>query len=746
MNCPYCGNKLNDSYCFKCAKKIYTPGRENEAELILPKKKKSGGKSAFLLLILIMFFVAASLFTMYKLSNEKIENNKKVEPNLENKIILSEYNNPKYLEAKLKTKIRKESDIYYLLEELKETYKFNTINDEFDINTYKVENLTHFRLNQKYKEIPVLGQTLVVTVDNKTGTVLTVTGEYIPEINDSILGSLTEKEILNKFKEIKKADETVIDKQRVIANYQNVLMDLYIIKTETKDETAKYLISTKTGEMLKKETNIEENISHKYTSETINGEKVTIDLEKYQIEDGTLKYKFFDNNRKIHIKDLNDETITGVIENGEFIYKENTDENKDYIKRSVSLMKNLTEIYDYYDDILNFNLNEESITVKLDTNLTNPYYFNKELFIDKSSVILKDIIAHEFTHQVIESTANLGSSLKYIDSNTPNENGALKESYADILASLIEGKDWIIGNGLRDLSNPTKNKLPKIKNGEYYYPSIKNTSLNDFLQSNNINTLYEIDKGGIHTNSTVVSYAAYLMWTNETFTKKEEMAKIWFNSLYMLTPTSNFEDCALAVIKTAENLGLQKEKIEKIENAFYDTNILNSVDLTLTGNITYKENPITNAKITLENIREEDEKYITGSNKEGDFSFDNIKRGEYILTITKDGYKEVTRNIKIIETTSTSITLEKTNEKETKDELTIKLLDKEFKVEKGIIITEDNINKIFNGVIKYKNNELYIAKDNQEILIEIIDKDTKDKLNLENPITKNLELEIKIKE
>ena len=51
------------------------------------------------------------------------------------------------------------------------------------------------------------------------------------------------------------------------------------------------------------------------------------------------------------------------------------------------------------------------------------------------------------------------------------------------------------------------------------------------------------DNGGVHTNSGVPNYAAYLMYKNGAFESKEEMAKVWYNSLYLMTTTSDFEDC-----------------------------------------------------------------------------------------------------------------------------------------------------------------------------------------------------------
>ena len=57
----------------------------------------------------------------------------------------------------------------------------------------------------------------------------------------------------------------------------------------------------------------------------------------------------------------------------------------------------------------------------------------------------------------------------------------------------------------------------------------------------------EWDNGGVHTNSGVPNYAAYLMYQNGAFKDREEMAKVWYNSLMFLNSSAKFEDCAYAV-------------------------------------------------------------------------------------------------------------------------------------------------------------------------------------------------------
>lgn len=59
-------------------------------------------------------------------------------------------------------------------------------------------------------------------------------------------------------------------------------------------------------------------------------------------------------------------------------------------------------------------------------------------------------------------------------------------------------------------------------------------TLEQFLKDNNLTYVTDHDKGGVHTNSNVVSHAAYLMYESGAFSSREEMAKVWYNSLLML--------------------------------------------------------------------------------------------------------------------------------------------------------------------------------------------------------------------
>lgn len=153
-----------------------------------------------------------------------------------------------------------------------------------------------------------------------------------------------------------------------------------------------------------------------------------------------------------------------------------------------------------------------------------------------------DVIAHELSHGVTETTSNL----VYRD-----ESGSLNESFSDIFGILVKnwypgepnpvsGWHWTIGEGLgagggplRDLSNPERMSQP--------------VHMRDYLRT-------VVDNGGVHTNSGIHNKAAYNLITatdpagNFVFSPNE-IAILYYLTLARLSRMSGFSDC-LRVLKS----------------------------------------------------------------------------------------------------------------------------------------------------------------------------------------------------
>lgn len=183
-----------------------------------------------------------------------------------------------------------------------------------------------------------------------------------------------------------------------------------------------------------------------------------------------------------------------------------------------------------------------------------------------------DICGHEVTHGLTSNTADLDYS---------DESGALNEGFSDIFATLIEfyakpeDANWTIaediGGVFRSLSNPVAYGKPDTYHGNYWYSGTG-------------------DNGGVHTNSTVLSYWFYLLSEGGTGTNDlgdnysvnglgmEVAGQITYRTLvYYLTNNSDYEDARFyAFISAADLFGECTPEVESVVNAMYAVGIGNA--------------------------------------------------------------------------------------------------------------------------------------------------------------------------
>jgi Zn-dependent metalloprotease len=160
-----------------------------------------------------------------------------------------------------------------------------------------------------------------------------------------------------------------------------------------------------------------------------------------------------------------------------------------------------------------------------------------------------DVIGHEFTHGVIDSTAGLIYE---------GQSGALNESYADVFGALIDRGNWTIGETviksppyplkfLRSLADPT--------GGGNYDAS---DPLNSIGQPANMSEYADLpytrkgDNGGVHVNSGIPNLEAYLI---AQAIGPEKLEQIYYRALTQyLSPNADFSDAARATIRAAQDL------------------------------------------------------------------------------------------------------------------------------------------------------------------------------------------------
>jgi len=117
-----------------------------------------------------------------------------------------------------------------------------------------------------------------------------------------------------------------------------------------------------------------------------------------------------------------------------------------------------------------------------------------------------DIIAHEMSHAIVEYECNLDYS---------NEPGALRESFGDIVAAVLDywtfgetNKTWKIGE---DVYTPGKAGDAMRYMNEPSLADDKNFTLND--DPDHVSEMYNgtLDNGGVHVNSGIPNKAFYLL-------------------------------------------------------------------------------------------------------------------------------------------------------------------------------------------------------------------------------------------
>lgn len=169
-----------------------------------------------------------------------------------------------------------------------------------------------------------------------------------------------------------------------------------------------------------------------------------------------------------------------------------------------------------------------------------------------------DVMAHEFTHGVIDYTVQL--EYQY-------QSGALNESYADVGGALVDDDDWLIGEdivvpqyfpsgAMRDMANPHNGAQP----GDFDWQPATMSEYVDMPLSE--------DNGGVHVNSGIPNHAAYLIGDA---IGREKMGDIYYRILdgHYLGRYAQFVDMRLAAIQAAEELyGGESAEVQAVKDAF----------------------------------------------------------------------------------------------------------------------------------------------------------------------------------
>ncbi|MDG2012061.1 MAG: M4 family metallopeptidase, partial [Pirellulaceae bacterium] len=171
----------------------------------------------------------------------------------------------------------------------------------------------------------------------------------------------------------------------------------------------------------------------------------------------------------------------------------------------------------------------------------------------RGPLVSLDIVGHEVTHGVVQSTAGLIYR---------NQSGALNESFADIFGEAVENharnnNDWLMGGDIglngnsgqfRNMQNPNQFADPDTYLGDYWYVG-------------------NGDAGGVHINSGVMNKWFYIMSVGEAGTNDtghtynvaavgiDDAADIAYRNLSVyLTANSTYPDARVGAVQSAIDL------------------------------------------------------------------------------------------------------------------------------------------------------------------------------------------------
>ena len=468
-------------------------------------------------------------------------------------------------------KVEDEEDAIKSINSVKKLMKINYPEDEFQVlKVNSTDDLVSYKLQQVHNGVPLYGREIVVVTDRE-GNTTSVGGNYLEGVSVDTNAEISKEDIGSYATQIYGSDVKISDGELVIYSLNDIEPTLCwkVVVDGVKDQeiyTVNSFINAKTGELVS-EVSLLTKGTEQGSGVDLKGETRTFNVNKKDILMSTF-YELFDTERNIKIYKANLGYIPGIP-----ITSRNNTWNDSV---AVSAIHNFGHVYDYYYNKFNrvsFDDKGASIVASIHykdiynwrgldnafwSSTNSQFIFGDGYELCTPLIGALDVVGHEYTHAVVEYTAGL---------EYQGESGALNESYADILGNIIEGKDdeqWLVGedimkNGdiaIRSMSNPEELHQPSVVGGEYYVDP------ND--------TTY--DNGGVHINSGILNHAAYLMWENG-ISDKDKLAKLFYNSLFIMNSTANFQDSRIAVTSAANNLGMSSEELDIINNAFDEVGI-----------------------------------------------------------------------------------------------------------------------------------------------------------------------------
>lgn len=161
-----------------------------------------------------------------------------------------------------------------------------------------------------------------------------------------------------------------------------------------------------------------------------------------------------------------------------------------------------------------------------------------------------DVLAHEFTHCVTGSVMTYNAYM--------NDYGAINEAMSDIQGNICdhmyadegekEDPEWLLGEDInkpiRSMSDPHRFQQPEYTWDLHYVPHVKApTDLND--------------RGGVHSNSSLLNYLAWRVIEKDGMTLEEARA-FWFAVDCSMVPGTDYAQLGELMPWVLKNLGMDR--------------------------------------------------------------------------------------------------------------------------------------------------------------------------------------------
>lgn len=431
-------------------------------------------------------------------------------------------------------------------------FKLRSAADEFSLLRMEPDlqlNFAQVRLDQTYKGLPVFGRQLIVHL-NPQEEITAVNGQYAPDINVDTQPALTKAQ----------AEQLAVDD---------------LLQTQLTPEQAE-----RTGiEVYKNRTAL--------TVYVDNNNKATLTWRVKVLNKSPLgEWEFFVNARRpaiVHRIQLTQSAMRRLTYSarnstnipGRLMIDEGQ-RSRDQIAQAAH--DGAAKVYDYYwTKFKRDSIDGRGMPLVSTVNYgSDPQDAENAAWIGEAQQMIYgdggrifkplpfglDVVGHEFTHGVINSTADLIYE---------GQSGALNESYADVFGALIDRGNWTIGEQVvKSPPFPTKTlrSLEDPGLGGNYDPRDPLAGVGQpatMREYANLPISRRADNGGVHVNSGIPNYAAYLV---AQAIGPDKMEQIYYRTLTQyLTPGSNFVQAASATVRAAADLYGQSE-VDAVRNVF----------------------------------------------------------------------------------------------------------------------------------------------------------------------------------